>query len=169
VQRRFKLTHASSPPLPPPPCFLIALQVPADIAFLVIAILSHGAWIFRWATAASGLSMALAALMALNAAVMQVGTLGLIDLTDCLMKCAKVWIALAGLACSVWWVAGFVSGAWLQQPAHGSCCGVAGASLLDARFHNCTALLGSAPPPACRRWLCCSRAPTSAGASSCAC
>ncbi|KAL4859578.1 Teosinte glume architecture 1 [Chlorella vulgaris] len=50
-------------------------QVPADIAFLVIAILSHGAWIFRWATAASGLSMALAALMALNAAVMQMAVL----------------------------------------------------------------------------------------------
>lgn len=62
LESRFQAWHAAG-------------QVPADIAFLVIAILSHGAWIFRWATAASGLSMALAALMALNAAVMQMAVL----------------------------------------------------------------------------------------------
>lgn len=44
-----------------------------DIAFLVIATLSQGAWIFRWAGEASWLGAAMVALMALNAALMQVG------------------------------------------------------------------------------------------------
>lgn len=46
-----------------------------DIAFLVIATLSQAAWIFRWSVAASWLGLAMVALMALNAAMMQVGIL----------------------------------------------------------------------------------------------
>ena len=47
-------------------------QVPVDLAFLVIAILSQGAWIFRWSLDASWLGRAMLALMAINAVVMQV-------------------------------------------------------------------------------------------------
>lgn len=44
-----------------------------DIAFLVIATLSQGAWVFRWSASASWLGGAMVALMMMNAAAMQVG------------------------------------------------------------------------------------------------
>ncbi|KAL4430673.1 hypothetical protein ABPG75_005929 [Micractinium tetrahymenae] len=50
-------------------------QVPVDIAFLVIATLSQGAWIFRWSANASWLGAAMIALMMTNAAVMQMAVL----------------------------------------------------------------------------------------------
>lgn len=50
-------------------------QVPVDIAFLVIATLSQGAWIFRWSRDASWLGAAMVALMAMNAALMQMAVL----------------------------------------------------------------------------------------------
>jgi hypothetical protein len=53
-----------------------ALQVPVDTAFLVIATLSQGAWIFRWSLDSSWLGIAMVALMALNATMMQVGAMG---------------------------------------------------------------------------------------------
>ncbi|KAL4432422.1 hypothetical protein ABPG77_001721 [Micractinium sp. CCAP 211/92] len=50
-------------------------QVPVDIAFLVIATLSQGAWVFRWSASASWLGAAMVGLLLMNAAAMQVAVL----------------------------------------------------------------------------------------------
>lgn len=44
-----------------------------DVAFIVIAVLSQGAWIFRWSMEHSLLGVCMVALMAMNAALIQVG------------------------------------------------------------------------------------------------
>ena len=77
-----------------PTCFLLVSylflllllppQVPIDLAFLVIAILSQGAWIFRWSLDASWLGRAMLALMAVNAVVMQVSALGVKEMSTCM-------------------------------------------------------------------------------------
>ena len=48
------------------------VQVPVDVAFIVIAVLSQGAWIFRWSMEHSVLGLCMVALMALNAALIHV-------------------------------------------------------------------------------------------------
>lgn len=50
-------------------------QVPVDVAFLVVAALSQGAWIFRWSGDSSWLGAAMVALMAINVATMQLAAL----------------------------------------------------------------------------------------------
>ncbi|GAB4817777.1 hypothetical protein N2152v2_004823 [Parachlorella kessleri] len=50
-------------------------QVPVDVAFIVIAVLSQGAWIFRWSMEHSALGLCMVALMALNAALIHVACL----------------------------------------------------------------------------------------------
>lgn len=63
-----------------------------DIAFLVVATLSQGAWIFRWSLAASWLGYVMAGLMLWNAAMMQVGCRGqwLRTIVAALRRCAAV-------------------------------------------------------------------------------
>lgn len=67
------------------------LQVPVDVAFIVIAVLSQGAWIFRWSMEHNGLGACMVALMAMNAALIQV---------ICPARCARCAAAHAAQSAS---------------------------------------------------------------------
>lgn len=62
-----------------------------DVAFIVIAVLSQGAWIFRWSLEHSALGACMVALMAMNAALVQVRALRRAALR-CGVQPAQAWL-----------------------------------------------------------------------------